>query len=280
MEKQSIYHQEHDEISLSEIIATLWKYKWLIIIIPIIAAIIAYFGSKMITPTYESTTKLYLGNFGNEMYTTSEGAQEVILSKDLLDPIMRDLNLDYERTSDFRRIISVNSLPASMIEIKVSYRDPEVAQAIAQEVVEAFIAKAEPSYLEKLQVVEDLYEKTLLNYERTVESLNRNKEALTAIEMNSGLSNTEKDITRVRLLDYINNDEDRISDIEVQLQEQQLQLLEIHKAEVFEHASLPISPVSPKPLLNTAIAIVVGIMLAFGLAFIIEYFKNNPIKKS
>ncbi|WP_096203100.1 YveK family protein [Bacillus sp. FJAT-45350] len=272
-------YSQNDEIELSEIIAVLWKWKVLIIVLPLVAAIIAFTASQFMTPTYKSSTKLYLGNFGNEMYTNSDGAEQVIMSRDLLTPVMEELELEYERVRNFRNIISVNSLPSSMIEIVVSYHEPEKAQEIANAIIDAFITKADPSYQEKLALVEQLYDSTLAHYERTSESLDRNKQALTDVEQNQELSNAEKDLTRARLIDYITADENKIVSIESQLQSQQLQLLDIEKAEVFETASLPHSPSSPNKMLNTAIAIVVGGMLAVGIAFLMEYFKNNPIRR-
>lgn len=43
------------------------------------------------------------------------------------------------------------------------------------------------------------------------------------------------------------------------------------KADVLEQAS----PIKPKPLLNVAIALVVGLMIGVGLAFLLEYFDNT-----
>lgn len=279
MDKEQNYQHSDEEISLVEIIQILWTYKWLIIITPLIAAIIAYTASQFMTPSYQSATKLYLGNFGNEMYTDAEGAEEVILSRDILGSVMEDLNLEYEYVRNFKKTLAVRQLPASMIEVEASHYDPEMAKQIANKVVEAFIAKAEPAYLEKLVLVEKLYESTLENYNRTTESLDRNKQALTAIETNPDLTNTEKDLSRVRLIDYIRIDEEAINNLNGQLQQQQLNLLDIQKAEIFEQASVPLHPSSPNKMLNTAIALVLGAMIAVGLAFIIEYFKNNPIHK-
>ncbi|MFJ7729668.1 YveK family protein [Neobacillus sp. NPDC097160] len=43
------------------------------------------------------------------------------------------------------------------------------------------------------------------------------------------------------------------------------------KAEVADHSS----PIKPKPLLNVAIALVVGLMVGVGLAFLLEYLDNT-----
>ena len=48
----------------------------------------------------------------------------------------------------------------------------------------------------------------------------------------------------------------------------------LSKAEVAENQS----PIKPRPMLNVAIAFVVGVMAAVGLAFLLEYL-DNTVKK-
>ena len=49
----------------------------------------------------------------------------------------------------------------------------------------------------------------------------------------------------------------------------------ISKAEVAENQS----PIKPVPMLNVAIAFVVGLMASVGLAFLLEYLDNTVKKK-
>lgn len=54
-------------------------------------------------------------------------------------------------------------------------------------------------------------------------------------------------------------------------------IMNVDNVNILSEAEVPedLSPVSPKPLLNIAIAFVVGLMLGVGLAFLIEYFDNT-----
>lgn len=54
-------------------------------------------------------------------------------------------------------------------------------------------------------------------------------------------------------------------------------IMNVDNVNILSEADVPedLSPVSPKPLLNIAIAFVVGLMLGVGLAFLIEYFDNT-----
>ncbi|WP_185819887.1 YveK family protein [Salibacterium salarium] len=273
-------NQQSDEISLTEIIEVIWRYKKLIVILPVVLAVIAYAVSQFLTPSYSSTSKVYLGNFGNEMYTSAGSAQEVIMSNDLLNDVINNLDLSYDRPTSLRGSVSIESLSeSSMLEITANHENPERAQEIANGVVEQFLAKAEPAYEERQAIVEELYNTTLENYEQTSDSLDRNKEALTAIEENEDLSETERDLSRSRLIDYVEMDESQLNELDQQLQDQKLELKNLHGPEVFEQATLPQSPDSPNPSLNTAIAFVIGAITAVGLAFVREFFKNNPIRR-
>lgn len=49
----------------------------------------------------------------------------------------------------------------------------------------------------------------------------------------------------------------------------------LSKAEVAENQS----PIKPRPMLNVAIAFVVGLMASVGLAFLLEYLDNTVKKK-
>ena len=199
METNRQNHYE-EEISLAEIISILWKRKKMIIALPIIAALIAYAGSQFLTPSYSSTVKLSLGNLGKTMYTNPDAAEQVLRSRDLLRTVIDDLQLPYERSAHLNNTITVTKLPGDLLELKVAYNEPEMAQTIAFKIVEEFIKKAEPAYVEKLNLMEEHYNKTLQQYEKVGETLKTNKEALTKIETNPTLTNAEKDLSRARLM--------------------------------------------------------------------------------
>jgi len=268
-----------DTIELSELIRILWKRKWVWILIPILAAIAAFAASKWMTPTYEASTTIVIGNFNDNVYTNLQASKEVILSHELLAPIKEELALTYPSTKAFEDNISVELIQdAGMIKITAKYHDPEKAQQIAAAIAEAYLAKSNQVYQEKRQLVERLLKTLQQRYEQTAQSLDRNKQALTAIETNNELSNAEKDIVRARLLDYVVKDENTLVELTSQIQGVQNQLLEMDDAQLVEAAQVPETPVSPRPLLNTAIAFVVGGMVGVGLALMMEYFQHHPIR--
>jgi len=187
-----------DTIELSELIRILWKRKRIWILLPIVAALIAFVGSKMMTPTYEASTTITIGNFNDNIYTNLEASKQIILSSETLRPIQEKLELEYDSIQHFKDSVSVNlNTSAGMINIKVRYHDPELARQIAEEIANAYLEKSNEAYRAKLHLIEEQLSMLQKRHDQTVESLERNKEALTAVETNAQLSNAEKDMSSV-----------------------------------------------------------------------------------
>lgn len=268
-----------ETIELSELIRILWKRKWIWILLPIVAAAAAFVGSMMMTPTYEASTTIVIGNFNDNIYTNLDASKQIILSTKMLAPIQEKLGLDFGSTQAFKDSLSVDlNTSAGMITIKARYHDPEIARRIAEEIANAYLEKSHEVYQAKRQLIEEQLATLQKRYEQVTASLERNKEALASIVTNKQLSNVEKDLVYARLLDYVVKDETTLDTLETQMQEIRLQLLDMDEAQLVEAAQTPESPVSPRTTLNTAIAFVVGGLAGVGLAFVMEYFQHHPVR--
>ncbi|MCF6138833.1 YveK family protein [Pseudalkalibacillus berkeleyi] len=52
-------------------------------------------------------------------------------------------------------------------------------------------------------------------------------------------------------------------------------IMNVDNVKILSKAEVPISPIKPSPMLNMAIALVVGLMAGVGLAFLLEYIDNT-----
>ena len=57
--------------------------------------------------------------------------------------------------------------------------------------------------------------------------------------------------------------------------EQVVNIMKLDNVQVIDVAKIPEKPVKPRPLLNTAIAGVLGVMLGIGVVFLVEYLDNT-----
>lgn len=65
---------------------------------------------------------------------------------------------------------------------------------------------------------------------------------------------------------------DKTSQVFIQMA---VDLLKVENIQIIDKAILPESPVKPKPIINTAIALFAGIMTAQGIIFLLEYLDNR-----
>lgn len=136
------------EIDLLEMIAVLLGRFWLILGVGILAALAAFLISRyLITPTYESTTKIYILNKNENTAVTYSDVQlgsqltkdyrELIGSRYVLEEVIRnlELTLDYK---ELQKKVSVSTQEDTrVISITVKDHDPTVAMTIADSIREA-----------------------------------------------------------------------------------------------------------------------------------------------
>lgn len=131
------------EIDLLEIIHVLLSRLWLIVCVGAAMAIICFVISKfVITPTYESTTKIYILNKSESTTVTYSDVQmgtqltkdyaELINSRYVLEKVIEELSLTDLEYKDLLKKVSVYT-PADtrIVSITVTDTDPEKAMNIA-----------------------------------------------------------------------------------------------------------------------------------------------------
>lgn len=147
---KATYDMENDEITidLTELISELWNKAYIIILAGILAALVAFAGTKLfITPKYTATTSMYmLTRTDGQAVTQNElqiGTQltqdykELVQSRAVLEQVIAVLNLDMEPAELSDMITTDNPENTRILNISAESEDPEEAQAIADAVREA-----------------------------------------------------------------------------------------------------------------------------------------------
>jgi capsular polysaccharide biosynthesis protein len=140
---------EEIEIDLKELWMVLMRRVWLLIGAGIVLALVAFLLSKfVITPQYESTTKIYILNKqdNTQAITYSDLQSGTQLTKDYMtlvtsrpvtEQVIGDLGLDMKH-KDMVEIIKVsNPQDTRILSITVKYKDPFMAKKIADAIREA-----------------------------------------------------------------------------------------------------------------------------------------------
>lgn len=136
---------EEIEINLGEIFAVLLHKIWIIILAAVVCGAVAFFYSFfIITPQYESTTKVYILNKQSGTSVTysdvqlsstlSKDYEQLVTSRYVIEGVISKLNLDDTYESLSSRVSASNTDETRIIAITVTDPDPEQAQKIANAV--------------------------------------------------------------------------------------------------------------------------------------------------
>lgn len=145
------------EIDLKDILMRLIKKAWIIVIVAIACAFIAFFYTKQtVTPLYKSDVLLFVNasstSFGDIEVTVgasdaSSGASlidtyiVILETRDTLTAIKDYLNCDYS-ISELSSMISVNAVGSTAIfKVEVTNSDPEMAAEIATAITKILPSK-------------------------------------------------------------------------------------------------------------------------------------------
>ena len=206
--KSSTKYMEEQVISISEIIDAV-KKRWKIIALTTVLATLVsgIFSFFVISPTYEASTKIFIGKEGaeSEGYNSSDVSMyqnliktysELIKTKDLVNKAIDNSEYDLSVNSVLNGI-TVNTLTGTQI-LQISYqsKSPSITKNILESITNEFITKAE-------------------------------------------------------------------------------ELVPNGNVKILESVELPKNPVAPNKTMNIAIAFILGMMVGFGIVFLLEYLDNT-----
>lgn len=206
--KSSTKYMEEQVISISEIIDAV-KKRWKIIALTTVLATLVsgIFSFFVISPTYEASTKIFIGKEGaeSEGYNSSDVSMyqnliktysELIKTKDLVNKAIDNSQYDLS-VNNVLNGITVNKLTGTQI-LQISYqsKSPSIAKNILESITNEFITKAE-------------------------------------------------------------------------------ELVPNGNVKILESVELPKNPVAPNKTMNIAIAFILGMMVGFGIVFLLEYLDNT-----
>ena len=171
------------------ILKAIFKFKWHIIAITILAAALGAFfsGPNFITPKYKSEAVVYpngRAEFSDEIFT--EQMLQVMDSQEILDSVAEAFDLmqhykidnDYQfaKTAligEYRDRVSISKTPYDAVKIKVLDEDPEIACAMVNEIIRLYNVKFSEIHKSKKWENARMYEKNLARKYNFIDSLKR-----------------------------------------------------------------------------------------------------------
>ena len=136
--------QDKFEIDVFQLVKVLWKRKFLIVLVALVAGLAAFaYSSFVIKPQYTSTTRIYVvnRNQADKPGLTNQDLQagaylvkdyrEIILSQDVLDKVVKDQSLTIDARTLGKKVSVTVPTETRIVSISVRDGKPEEASRIA-----------------------------------------------------------------------------------------------------------------------------------------------------
>ena len=181
-------------------IQTIFKWKWHIAVITLVAAILGavFSGSKFITPMYKSEATLYPSNiaaYSDE--TTTEQMLQIMQSNEIMDSVVEkfglmkhykiDKSYKYWKTAiinEYRDNVKISRTPYDAVLIKVLDKDPETACGMVNEIIRLYDMKVAKMHKSKRLEVVNMFKAQLDAKQHFIDSL---KQRMTELSTTYGV---------------------------------------------------------------------------------------------
>lgn len=262
----------------------LW-YKWVIIICTLVAVVLSFVASSLITPKYSASATLRVASASGGVVDYGSLAlsarlmntyREIATSGPVIDELNAKLGVEVSPS------ISVDSIvETELFVISATSTDPELAKDAANIMAQIMVDRSlelyggtTETYRQYLQAQRDEaeinYQDAITAYEAKVRAL-QEATPVPGIEPSTPIATGELEILQGRVLLYQTIYQDRLNRYETALVSEQLRANAIT---IVEPAYLPVKPSSPKKMFNAILGLGAGLVAGVGLAFLMETFKS------
>ncbi len=273
---------DFESIDIRQYLALFWQWAWLIALVTVIVGLVSFLVSQRMTPVFSAATTLYINEAPSSKATdynsiiTSERISGTYSKMITTRPILEEVAARVGVTTDYliNRITVSPIRDTTLIEITVKSSDPHLAAQIANETANVFADRVITIQEERYTVSKQSLQSQIADMEAQMNDVT----LALAGEKDSGVkASLETKLTQYRAI-YSNL---ILSYEQIRLSEAQT----VSTVFTVDPATVPTKPISPQVMRNTALAAMVGLMLAIGVIFLIEALDDtiktpDDVKKS
>ena len=268
-----------------QIITTLIRWWWVLIIVPLLTVAIGYGFTQGQTPVYKATATVMVGGFiqapqisrddivASDAFT--QAYADMARRQPVLEGVVEALALDVS-WKQLRNAVGIDVVENTpLIEISVKANSPQSAQAIAGEIANQLILLSKPQEdnSSTRQFVQQELDSIQLRIEEGREKLAALQARATATYSSIQLNELNSEIDSLER--FVTDWEDTYARL--------LSLLESNVTQnsltIIEEAQASPNPVSPRMNINLLLSAFVGLGLAVGVIFLVDQF-DDRIKSS
>ena len=273
---------DFESIDIRQYLALFWQWAWLIVLVTLVTGLVSFLVSQRMTPVYSAETTLYINEAPSTKATdynsiiTSERISGTYSQMITTRPILEEVAARVGVTADYLEDrITVNPIrDTTLIQITVKSSNPVLAAQIANELANVFSDRVITIQEDRFTVSKESLQSQIADMEIQIDEVT----SALVIETDPGVkASLETKLTQYRAI-YSNL---ILSYEQIRLSEAQT----VSTVMVVDPATIPTEPISPQVMRNTALAAMVGLMLAVGVIFLIEALDDTlktpeDVKKS
>ena len=258
------------------------KWWWLILLAVLLATSASYYASNKTTPLYRTKTTLMVGKImqnpdpsSETIYTGQQLANtyvQMVTREQVLKATVESLGWDIP-WEQLTKQITANVVPQTqLIEIYATNSDPLIAKVLADTAAQQLIHLS-PSGAN--QVSQDQLAFIQVQLADLQEKINVGKQNVTNLNVELDAANSARQIQDLQ--DQINVQETKLSNWQATYAEllKTIEGGDVNALNIVEEATTPTVPFTPNTRMNVLLAAAVGIVLAVGGIFLIEYFDDT-----
>ncbi len=256
-----------DEIDLRDLILVLWNYRKLVLGIFLVSLIIGTVISFAITPVYQVKAKISLGNYAvdpddGKQLMTPETARKILLSSDFQEEAWGS-----ENNAGALDITPVEN--TNILQFTFETSEPQRGVDLLNKLIAHFEDKTEEQYEQSIEILNNDLQST----EGELQEINKSIAHTRKLLENTSASQLQQ----TGLLDILSRfleHRDKLSERKLKTEQK---LNNIEDMEVLERPEAASSPMRPNKKLNIVLAGILGLMAGIFMAFIVDYFRRNPL---
>ncbi len=260
----------------------LLKWWWLIAAAVAVAVVSSYLGSLATPKTYQSRTTLMVGTVLQnpnpnqaEIYTGQALAQsysDLVRREPIMRAVLTSLNLPWD-WAVLQNMVSSRVVPGTqLIEIAVLDTDPQRAKVLAEEVANQLIKQSPSGTNPEKDAQQQFIRQQIDELQTNIKNANGEIRQLdqTIAQATSARQIQDARARQESLQQQITTWQSTYAQLLTNLQQSSTNFLQ-----VVEEAQTPTSPVGSGTMTNVLLAAAIGLVLAGGAAFALEYLDDT-----
>jgi polysaccharide biosynthesis transport protein len=248
---------------------------WLIVLSVVLAASASYLISSALPKVYEGQVTLIVGQSLSAADPDYQGLlasqrlsqtyAQVATTRPILATVNEQLGLGLPPEELRQNLSAQAARDSTLLTVTASHGDPDTAAAIANAVASELL-RTSPAIQGQQETVGQFVDEQLASTQLQIENVQADIDALLAVSDRTAVQESQLESQQARL---------------TALRQTYSQLLAYHSSSganlltIVDPASPAAQPSSPRVLLNTMLAAALGLLVALGLAFLIEHLDDT-----